>query len=243
MEVGEALQNLGLSRKESAIYLALLQLGEASAYSIALKSGQKRPTTYVVLEELRLKGFVHKIPRAKKQLYRAEAPEEVVELARRRLVSTQEALPKLMALAKGTSTKVRTSYYEGLAGLKQAMEYGLKDAAGGEMVGFYATSENLPKELTNYFDEWNDKRHKLGISVRVIAPDHPSLKKYRDEDVASDRQVKVVPYSEFSSQVAIDTSGDIVRIQDYKNLQGVVIENADVAKTVREIFEMVWKGR
>lgn len=243
MEVDEALQNLGLSRKESAIYLALLQLGEASAYSIALKSGQKRPTTYVVLEELRLKGFVHKIPRAKKQLYRAEPPEEVVEIARKRLEVTRDALPKLMALAKGKSTKVSTLYFEGLAGLKQTMEYGLKETVGKEMVGFYATSENLPKELVEYFDEWNEKRHKLGIKARVVVPDHPSLKKYRDEDTATDRQVKVVPYGEFSSQVAIDVSGDIIRIQDYKNLQGVVIENADVAKTVREIFEMVWKGR
>ena len=53
--------------------------------------------------------------------------------------------------------------------------------------------------------------------------------------------MKEVPHEEFSSEVAIDVSEKIVRIHDYKNLQGIVIENEDVAKTMREIFEMVWK--
>jgi hypothetical protein len=53
--------------------------------------------------------------------------------------------------------------------------------------------------------------------------------------------MKVVPFSEFSSEVAIDVADNVVRIQDYKNLQGIAIENADVARTMREIFEMVWK--
>ena len=54
--------------------------------------------------------------------------------------------------------------------------------------------------------------------------------------------MKVVPYEQYSSDVAIDVLGDIIRIQDYKNLQGVALENADVAKTVREIFEMAWRS-
>jgi hypothetical protein len=32
-----------------------------------------------------------------------------------------------------------------------------------------------------------------------------------------------------------------VKIEDYKNLQGVAIENQDVAKAFKQIFEMVWK--
>lgn len=54
--------------------------------------------------------------------------------------------------------------------------------------------------------------------------------------------MKIVPPAQYSSEVAIDVVGDIVRIQDYKNLQGVALENADVAKTMREIFEIVWKS-
>ena len=52
MELKEALQTIGLNEKECAVYLALLQLGRASAYSVAQKSGLKKPTTYVILDEL-----------------------------------------------------------------------------------------------------------------------------------------------------------------------------------------------
>ena len=55
------LKNLGLNDKEANIYLALLQLGKSTATKIAKKSGLKRPTTYVIIEQLIDKGFVQKL--------------------------------------------------------------------------------------------------------------------------------------------------------------------------------------
>ena len=122
------------------------------------------------------------------------------------------------------------------------MEYRLKEMHGQEMVGFWATDKNADPELQDYFKkEWAPKVTKLGITMRGIVPDDQSLKDYREADATFGRKMKVVPTDAYSSEVAIDTLGDIVRIQDYKNLQGVAIENADVAKTVREIFEMLWQ--
>ena len=47
MKYLEELVNLGLNEKEATIYLTLLSLNKATAYYIALKSGLKKPTTYV----------------------------------------------------------------------------------------------------------------------------------------------------------------------------------------------------
>ncbi|MEI6863958.1 MAG: helix-turn-helix domain-containing protein [Candidatus Adlerbacteria bacterium] len=242
MQLKEALQTIGLSEKQTAVYLALLQLGRGSAYSIALKSGLKKPTTYVILDELIEKGLVSRVPRVKKQLYVPHSPQEVFATAEEKFALAKATLPELLALTKGTDTKVNTLYFEGVEGIKQLMEYRAKEMHGKEMVGFYATDVNADPELVRYFkDEWADKMLKLHIPVRMIAPEHASLKDYRDADAKYNRQLKTVPYAEYSSEVAIDVLGDIVRIQDYKNLQGVAIENADVAKTVRQIFELVWK--
>ena len=121
------------------------------------------------------------------------------------------------------------------------MEYRAKEMTGEELVGFYATDMNVDSELVRYFKEdWPKVTQKL-IKQRVIAPAHASLEYYRNIDAALNREVKTVPYEEYSSEVAIDVVGDVVRIQDYKNLQGVAIENADVAKTIRQIFELTWK--
>jgi len=241
MDISEAIATLGLNGKQTAVYIALLQLGKGSAYSIADKSGLKRPTTYVILEELIRKGLAERIPRARKQQYRAISPEQAFGAFEERIALAKEKLPELLAMTKGSDTKASALYFEGLKGIKQVMEYKQKENKGKEIVGFYATSQDLPKELTEYFVEWNAKNRKFGITMRGIVPDHDSLASFRSSDKESGRNMKIVPFNEFSSEVAIDVSGDVVRIQDYKNLQGVAIENADVAKTIQEIFEMVWK--
>lgn len=96
----EALQGLGLNQKEALIYVSLLQLGKATAYKIAQKSGLKKPTVYVILEELRQKGLVLKIPYPKKQIYSAKHPQELIHEAEERLKRVNSALPELLALTQ-----------------------------------------------------------------------------------------------------------------------------------------------
>jgi sugar-specific transcriptional regulator TrmB len=241
MDISEALSTLGLNEKQVAVYLALLQLGKGSAYSIADKSGQKRPTTYVILGELIDKSLAERVPRVRKQMYRAVSPDQAFTLLEDRLALAKERLPELLALTKGVDTKVSAVYFEGLKGIKQAMECKQDEDRGKEVVGFYATSHNVPKELAEYFEEWNIKRQKKHITMRGIVPDHDSLARFRESDAKTGRVMKVIPYTEFSSEIAIEISERLVRIEDIKNLQGIVIENADIAKTMREIFEMIWK--
>lgn len=240
MDISESLATLGLNEKQSAIYVALLQLGRGSAYSIADKAGIKRPTAYVILGELMEKGLVTQVPRVRKKLYVAVSPEQAFASADEKLTLAKEKLPELLAMTKGADSKVSVLFFEGIKGIKQVMEYKRDEDKGKEFVGFYATSANLPKELTSYFDEWNEKNRRRKITMRGIVPDHDSLEQYRANDERHGRRMKVVPHSELSSEVAIDISERIVRIHDYKNLQGIAIENADVAKTMREIFEMLW---
>lgn len=246
MVLNEALQALGLTEKESAVYIALLQLGRASAYSISEKSGLKKPTTYVILDDLIKKALVYKVPRVRKQLYMARAPEQAFAMAQERLNFAKEKLPELLAFARSERKKVNVMYFEGVNGLKQMLEHRIKEFEGEELVGFYATDENFDPDNKEEFDqyfkkEWNERMLKLGITMRGVAPDSTALKPYRDVDEKYGRKVKIIPFDKYSSDTAIDVIGDIVRIQDYKNTQGVLLENPDIAKTLRQIFEMVWE--
>ncbi len=242
MELNEALQTTGLNEKEAAVYTALLQLGRASAYSVSVKSGLKKPTTYVILEQLIEKGLAQRVPRVKKQLYFANSPETLFGVAEEKLSLAKQKLPELLAMTRGDENKVSTVFYEGLPGMKKLMEYGFKEHENEEIVGFFATDKDLKPELSTYFkEEWAPATKRRNISMRGVAPRDPSLTHYRKEDAKYNRAVKAIPTKEFSSEVAITVLGDIVKIEDYKNLQGIAIENADVAKAFKQIFEMVWK--
>jgi sugar-specific transcriptional regulator TrmB len=242
MELLEALQTTGLNEKEAAVYTALLQLGRASAYSVSVKSGLKKPTTYVILEQLIEKGMAQRVPRVKKQLYFANSPETLFGVAEEKLSLAKKKLPELLAMTRGDETKVSTVFFEGMAGMKKLMEYGFKENEGKEMLGFWATDTNLPPQLVNYFkEEWAHELKKHSIHARGIAPKDPSLSPYRKADAEFNRNIKPILIKEYSSEVAVTVLGDTVKIEDYKNLQGIAIENADVAKAFKQIFEMLWK--
>jgi len=232
--------SLGFGDKEASVYLALLQLGQASAYQVATKSGLKKPTTYVVLDELAKRGAVNVVPRSKKRLYRASPPEQLLAVARERANEFEEALPRLRLLTKQGKTKFDTLYYQGGEGIRQALTFGLDKIKFKEIVGFYAKSDLVDKDLLPIYDDYNDKLKRRRVTVRGIVPDHASLKHYRKLDKEFKRVMKVVPQELYSSDQSIDTVSDFVRIIDYKNLQAVIIENADLAATFKQIFEMLW---
>ena len=75
-----------------------------------------------------------------------------------------------------------------------------------------------------------------------IVPEHPSLREWRNRDSEYGRLMKIVPYDTYSAANSIDVGDTFVRILAFRDLQAVIIENPDVAQTVRQIFQMVWQS-
>ncbi len=244
MEIKEALQNIGLNEKEALVYTALLELGQATAYKIAQKSGLKRPTVYVILDELRVKGLVLKIPHTKKTIFSAKDPKEFFEESEDKFQKAKSILPQLLAImAKGTKPQVL--YFEGLNGMREIMNYNIEKMADKEIVGFYAHAEDASKELLDIFDEYNEKLNKLGIKARGITPQHLTTQKIIENYAQFGYKItlKFIPYDTYSANNSIEVGDSFVRILAFKELEGVLIQNKDIADTMRQIFEMVWQSR
>ena len=69
MNLEDILTKVGLDEKEAKIYVALLDLGSEKVHEIAKKAGVKRPTAYVVLEQLYAKNFVIKTYHQRRAFY------------------------------------------------------------------------------------------------------------------------------------------------------------------------------
>lgn len=237
------IQNLGsagLNEKEARVYIALLQLGKASAYAISSRSGLKKPTTYVILDELIKKSLVMKIPRVKKQQYVARPPEEFFANAEERLKQAKRSLPELITMAENEKVKVQTLFYEGVNGIEDSLNYHLKEMKGKDIIGFYATAEDASKELLDIYNTWAKGLSENGVRMKGVTPEHESTKPYRDLDEKYGISIKGIPLSGYSSKVSLEAGDDFVRIILNKPQQALIIKSPELANSVKQIFDMVW---
>lgn len=240
----EPLQQLGLSTKEVQVYLALLQLGPSTPYQIAKKADLKRPTAYVIAEDLIKKGLIVHVPGEERRKYIARTPDVFIEDQEERLQAARQILPELRSFQKGTIEKPSIMYFEGMDGLHQAYQYRQKDLHGKEIVGFFASNDDSPKAVTDYFLEWNQYRQKRGTRVRGITVDVPDLKnfsKFLEEglDVTS---LKFLPRNVYNSKISIESCDQqFVRILLFESVETLIIESPKLAVAIKEIFEIVWK--
>src|SRR3989344_3552473 len=172
----EAIEKIGLSRKEAQVYLALLRIGQASATLIAKNSGLKRPTTYLILDDLRKRGFVLKMPGDKKQMFIAKSPEEIISAAKNNVDHAIRILPQLMNMFGANDPKVRTIHFEGLHGIREAFWYKFNELKSSEIVAFFGSAEDASPELIKLFHEWNEAIKDAGIKLRSIVPNAKDLK-------------------------------------------------------------------
>lgn len=241
MQITDVLQNLGLSDKEARVYVALLKLGRSSAYGIAEESGLKKPTAYVILDELTKKGLALKVPRAKKQLFIARSPEEYFASLEERVQSAKKILPELMAFSEGKCPKPKTLFFEGFAKIKQIYEWHVRKMKNKEIVGFYAHAGDATPELTGFFWELARNFKNNNTTIRGIVPEHPNVQDYREADKEYGREMKIVPFEEYSSDVSVEIGEGYIMFFSFKDMQVTLIENKSIAKTLKQVFEIAWK--
>lgn len=243
MTIIEALQNLGLTDKEARVYTALLKCGQCSAYGISEKSGLKKPTTYVILDELIKKGLASRIPRVRKQLFVAKPPEELFAMAEERISLAKTILPQLKAMKEGGKSKPRTLFFEGMKSVKENFRWENRRMQNKETLGFYAHSGNASPELIEFFLENMEDFKKNNNRMRGFVPDDPNFKKFRETDVEYNRQLKTLPLDEYSANISVTIGDDFISFFSFEDLQITRIENKDIANTMRQIFDMIWKCR
>jgi len=237
------LEDIGLTEKEAIVYLALLSLETATAYQIAEHCEVKKPTVYVILEDLRKKGLVLKVPHAKKALFVAQDITEYLGAQESRLKAARASVPKLHAL--GSKPKESVYFFNGLRGMAQAMDYKLNSMHGKTFHSFYGNLENSPDEIVRLFDTWDKKTLAQNVAFRLIMPEKNKDRQKNLLQLAKEEseQIKIRflnPY-EYPGNVSLEIGQDFVRIMDANNLTATIIDDPATAEAVRQIFRIVWQ--
>ena len=244
MNLNLAVENLGLNKKEGRVYLALLSLGKTTAYNVSIKSGLKKPTTYVILEQLVEKGFALKIPRDKKQLFVAKSPQKCLAVMKKKLEFSENAMPELLAIKKQEGDKANVAYFDDIKGIKELYSKKLKiikrENRTKEIVGFLGCVDGAPKELIDFWKEFNKERCKMGIEMRAIITDHPSNEKFIKNQKNLSLDLKVISSEKYNKHISIEVYDRFIQIVSFREVQGILIESPDMAEALKQIFEMNW---
>lgn len=235
------LKQFGLTDKESATYLAILELGEANIGQIAKKSRLKRTTLYDVLDSLKQHALISSSRRGTKTLYYAENPRVIGEKLDEKKHLLERMLPELLAIANAIDKKPKIRYYEGLDGIKDVYRDTLKFPEQ-ELLAWVAEEaiEEFDEEFLNKY--YLAKRIEKKVWVRAIGPDLPYMLRYQGLDRASLRATKLVDAKKFPFDVEINLYGKTrIGIMSFEEELGLIIESEKIFHTLKSIFELQWE--
>jgi sugar-specific transcriptional regulator TrmB len=236
------LTSLGLSDKESSLYLSLLELGTADVSEIARKASVKRSTAYLLLDGMDQKGFVS-LQEASGRQYKAEDPQKLLAQEKTKVQKLEKALPGLLGLASQSENKPGTRFFTGLEGIKAVYEESLLQPSGTEMLSI-GNAEAVEATIDDFVNWYIRRRVAQNLPMRSIIPSTPEGLKTAERDEQELRHTRVLDPSEFTEDVELMIYGNKVAAVSFveNELIGVIIESKVLATVHRQMFEVMWKA-
>lgn len=241
----QELQNLGLSEKESKVYMTALELGPDTVQNIAKESGINRATTYVQIGTLKEKGLMSEFEKGKKTFYVAESPNRLKNLLKViekelqiKKTEADTVIPDLLSIFEGMGDRPRVRFFEGVEGAKAMRSEFLK--VKSKMIYGIVDYD----KLFQYFPSQQDDYTKLRAEKKIKTKTFYVSKNGPVPEANSKRFLREAKYIS-SEKMFIDASITIydnkISISTYSsNPISIIIESEAIAKTARSIFEYTW---
>jgi len=236
------LKEIGLDEAEAKIYLALLELDQATVAEIAKVSGIKRTSAYFVLEKLDKDGFVHQTKVETKTLYIAEPPESLLRTQEERIRTFREKLPALAALSNHKPTRAKVLFFDSEEGFKQIwrtlFQSGVKDyliiTDPREMLHFVRKNYITGRII--------EEKKERGITSRQLVSSSMYAREIVAKDKDENRVSKILPAGFTLPFTTIVFAENVAYISPYRENIIMIIESPALALTERSKFELLWQS-
>ncbi|MBN2067653.1 MAG: hypothetical protein JW744_04255 [Candidatus Diapherotrites archaeon] len=235
MDLFEGLQKLGLSEKETRVYLALLALKEPGVGAVSKRTGIHRRSCYDALNSLQEKGLASFSVLEGIKSFRATGLGSFKALIKEKEELVESLLPELKK--KKREEELTIEIFKGLKSTKGVFEGFLR-----EKTKIYIYGGNNPARvyLKYYYPKFTKAREKLGIKVEALHPDVPGVR-----EMAKTMPLwnaKFIDKKLFSPNFWI-IQGDKVFILFWRESPIVIrIMDKALAKIYLGAFRMLWKA-
>ena len=244
MESVETLQEIGLTRNESIIYLTLLQTGQTRTGPLLSAAKLNSGRIYETLDMLKSKGLVSESLIDGVRQFTAAPPGQLREWIAYRKQDLQEdearleaILPTLANLRKATSSEVKTSTYFGIRGLRAALADASDGLQEGEEIIAMGLTSRKDERYNNLLRTWTERIGRRNIRFRylfTVRGEHYRMTKR----IGKPDAIRVL---EGITPAAIDVFGDrTIMLFNYEEESFIVIHSPATARSVRTFFEQLW---
>ncbi len=243
------LEEIGLTKTEIKLYLALLKLGESSTTAIMQESQVPASKVYEFLDKLIKKGLVSYIIKNNKKYFRAENPENLKNYLEgkkdkvdKQILQVNSLIPELNSIRSAKEEEIEASVYEGLDGLKALYEKNFKVLEKGDTHYIIGAPRIGNEKLEGYLLDWHKRRIKKGVKCKYIYDsDAKEYGKVREKMPLT--EVKYLSKN-IVSPVWIEIFGNYV-VTGHITEKGAVaflIKDKEIAKKYLHYFEVIWKN-
>lgn len=238
-----SLEYIGFKPKEAQIYLALLELGEASVVQIAKKTGIKRTTVYNILPDFINRGLITSAVRKKRKFYFVEDPRSLKNDLKERESVIDKLMPELLAIQNILPSKPRITFYEGVGGMKDLYQDTFESCKAGDTILSYTGLSDFLKLMPQEYNEYYIKeRVQKRIRIRIIASRSPTAEGWQKTAVQDLREIRIVDDMPFRFDADMEIYANKVALISYReNFLGVIIESKEINQMQRAAFELMWK--
>ncbi len=244
----DILINLGLTQDEATIYTLLLEGGFMPARTVALRASLGRPLTYKILDDLIVKGVVEKKETGGKvALFAPVHPKELEILFEKKKTEVEnmkkaldESLGPMISKYNLFIGKPNVQFFEGIEGIKKVAQDSLNSETN---ICSFIDTEAVFEIYPELNKEYVSRRLKNNVKKKIISMDSPFVREVAKQDDKNITEQRVVKQKiHFSTVVMIyDNKVSFITLDPKRNI-GIIIEDPDIYKTNKAIFDYIWDG-
>jgi len=241
-------RDFGLEPKEEKIYLTCLALGPSPASIIAERAAIKRPTTYLILENLVKEGYISQSSRNGVIQFSAVDPEDLTEVFLQKhrqmwnkIQFFRESIPELRALESKRTELPKIRLFTGKEAVRKLYD-SLFDAPG-----WYSFFDVSVFEKTHSHDDlekvvWDIGREIVAKNKKAyeIFVDCPLARTYRREIRSKNYEVRLIPKSTQADSIFFEDRFFLISYAD--TMQLLEVQNTILTNLQRTMFEGLWKS-
>lgn len=244
----EVLGQIGMSKAEIKVYLALLGLGSVSSGKIVEETDLRKSTVYESIKRLQGKGLCSYVIKNGMKHFEAARPERVVDFIheqKRKLDETEAKAEQLILELKKMHEFVKphaqAHVLEGIEGFKTMRRDVLRHAKKEHLlIGAISREDEV---IHGFFENWNKQRQKKKIKLRILHKESARKKGMADKKLMGQYfETRFLP-EDLESPAVINIYGDRVVNVLWKKKKPLcfLLINEEIAESYRRYFNYLWK--